>query len=59
MNCAAPNKFVQDIKLAIQECGPGAECVRAPRLLLKGEEREEISRIVHRGFRADRALRIR
>src|SRR6202008_478380 len=31
-------KFVQYIKLAVQECGLGAEWVRAPRTVLTGEE---------------------
>jgi 1-pyrroline-4-hydroxy-2-carboxylate deaminase len=43
-------KFVQYIKLAIQECGLGAEWVRAPRLSLAGEERAEILKIIHRGM---------
>src|SRR5437879_13291487 len=34
-------KFVQYIKLAVQECGLGAEWVRAPRLPLVGEERKQ------------------
>jgi dihydrodipicolinate synthase/N-acetylneuraminate lyase len=45
-----PIKFVQYIKLAIQECGLGAEWVRAPRLPLQGEERERILKIIHRGL---------
>jgi dihydrodipicolinate synthase/N-acetylneuraminate lyase len=43
-------KFVQYIKLAVQECGLGAEWVRAPRLPLAGEERTEILKIIHRGM---------
>lgn len=43
-------KFVHYIKLAIQECGLGAEWVRAPRLPLDGEERERILAIIHRGI---------
>src|SRR5580704_9308534 len=35
-------KFVQYIKLAVQECGLGREWVRAPRLPLAGKEREEV-----------------
>ena len=42
-------KFVQYIKLAVQECGFGAEWVRAPRLPLVGEERRRILRIIHEG----------
>src|SRR5437667_7309084 len=45
-----PIKFVQYIKLAIQECGLGAEWVRAPRLTLEGREREEILQIIHKGI---------
>jgi len=47
-----PIKFVQYIKLAIQECGLGSEWVRAPRLPLTGKEREEILAIIHRGIAA-------
>lgn len=45
-----PVKFVQYIKLAIQEAGLGAEWVRAPRLPLVGEERERILAIIHHGL---------
>jgi 4-hydroxy-tetrahydrodipicolinate synthase len=45
-----PIKFVQYIKLMIQECGLGAEWVRAPRLPLEGEERERILAIIRRGI---------
>jgi len=40
-------KFVQYIKLAIQECGLGTEWVRAPRLTLAGAERKQILKIIH------------
>jgi len=43
-------KFVQYIKLAVQECGFGAEWVRAPRLTLVGEERKQILKIIHDGI---------
>ena len=43
-------KFVQYIKLAVQECGLGSEWVRAPRLPLKGEERKRVLRIIHDGL---------
>jgi 4-hydroxy-tetrahydrodipicolinate synthase len=43
-------KFVQYIKLAVQECGLGAEWVRAPRLTLKGGERRRILKIIHEGM---------
>jgi len=43
-------KFVQYIKLAVQECGLGSEWVRAPRLPLVGAERKQILRIIHNGI---------
>ena len=43
-------KFVQYIKLAVQECGLGQEWVRAPRLPLVGAEREQILKIIHHGM---------
>jgi 4-hydroxy-tetrahydrodipicolinate synthase len=43
-------KFVQYIKLAIQECGLGSEWLRAPRMPLVGEERKEILKIIHDGI---------
>jgi 4-hydroxy-tetrahydrodipicolinate synthase len=43
-------KFVQYIKLAITECGLGAEWVRAPRLPLVGSEREQILSIIRKGI---------
>ena len=43
-------KFVQYIKLAVQECGLGTEWVRAPRLVLKGEERKRVLKIIHDGI---------
>jgi dihydrodipicolinate synthase/N-acetylneuraminate lyase len=45
-----PLKFVQYIKLLVQECGMGAEWVRAPRLTIEGKEREEVLAIIHRGI---------
>jgi 4-hydroxy-tetrahydrodipicolinate synthase len=45
-----PIKFVQYIKLAIQECGLGTEWVRAPRLPLEGREREDILQIIRKGI---------
>jgi 4-hydroxy-tetrahydrodipicolinate synthase len=44
-------KFVQYIKLAVQECGLGKEWVRAPRLPLTGDERERVLRIIHEGMK--------
>jgi 1-pyrroline-4-hydroxy-2-carboxylate deaminase len=43
-------KFVQCIKLAIQEAGLGAEWVRDPRLELEGAERERVLRIIQQGL---------
>ena len=43
-------KFVQYIKLAVQDTGLGQEWVRAPRLVLKGEERKRVLRIIHDGI---------
>jgi 4-hydroxy-tetrahydrodipicolinate synthase len=43
-------KFVQYIKLAVQECGLGREWVRAPRLVLNGDERKRILKIIHEGI---------
>lgn len=45
-------KLVQYIKLAEQETGIGSENVRAPRLVLEGEERERILKIIHEGLAA-------
>jgi 4-hydroxy-tetrahydrodipicolinate synthase len=43
-------KFVQYIKLAVQEGGLGHEWVRPPRLTLAGEERKQILKIIHDGM---------
>ncbi len=43
-------KLVQYIKLAVQECGYGSERVRAPRLPLVGQEREQILAIIRHGI---------
>ncbi len=43
-------KFVQYIKLAVQECGLGSEWVRTPRLPLVGAERKHILEIIHAGI---------
>jgi dihydrodipicolinate synthase/N-acetylneuraminate lyase len=45
-------KFVQYIKLAVQECGLGFEWVRSPRLPLTGTERKQILKIIHDGIAA-------
>jgi len=44
-------KFVQYIKLAVQECGFGKEYVRAPRLVLNGTERKRVLKIIHDGIK--------
>jgi len=49
-------KFVQYIKLAVRECGLGAEWVRAPRLPLAGRERSEILKVIRRGIETRPAL---
>jgi len=43
-------KFVQYIKLAVQETGLGSEWVRAPRLPLAGDERKRVLKIIHDGI---------
>jgi 4-hydroxy-tetrahydrodipicolinate synthase len=43
-------KLVQYIKLAEAEVGLGSEYVRAPRLMLLGEERERILSIIKNGI---------
>lgn len=43
-------KFVQYIKLAVQECGLGSEWVRAPRLPLTGAERKRVMKIIRDGI---------
>ena len=45
-------KFVQYIKLAVQEVGLGKEWTRAPRLPLTGAERERVLKIIHDGIAA-------
>jgi 4-hydroxy-tetrahydrodipicolinate synthase len=45
-------KFVQYIKLAVQECGLGSEWVRAPRLPLTGAERKAVLKIIRDGIAA-------
>ncbi len=44
-------KLVQYIKLAEQETGIGSENVRAPRLALVGEERENVLKIIRDGIK--------
>lgn len=43
-------KFVQYIKLAVQETGLGAEWVRAPRLPLVGDERKRVLKTIHQAI---------
>jgi len=43
-------KLVQYIKLAVAECGLGTEMVRAPRLPLEGQERDEIAALIRRAI---------
>jgi 4-hydroxy-tetrahydrodipicolinate synthase len=43
-------KLVQYIKLAAAQTGIGSETVRAPRLILEGEERKEILKIINDGI---------
>lgn len=43
-------KFVQYIKLCVQECGMGSEWVRAPRLILAGAERKAVLKVIHDGI---------
>ena len=40
-------KLVQNIKLAAAQMGIGSEYVRAPRMVLKGAEREKVLAIIH------------
>jgi 1-pyrroline-4-hydroxy-2-carboxylate deaminase len=50
-------KLVQYIKLAEAETGLGSEYVRAPRLMLVGEERERILQIIRHGLASRPVLR--
>lgn len=50
-------KFVQYIKLAVQEAGLGEEWVREPRLTLTGTERENVLAIIRRGLENRPALK--
>lgn len=43
-------KFVQYIKLAVQECGLGNEWVRSPRMTLTGAERKHVLKVIHDGI---------
>ncbi len=50
MKLDTSTRFVQYIKLAVQECGLGSEWVRAPRLVLTGGERKAVLKIIHDGI---------
>jgi len=43
-------KFVQYIKLAVQECGLGVEWTRPPRLPLVGDERNQVLQVIREGI---------
>jgi 1-pyrroline-4-hydroxy-2-carboxylate deaminase len=45
-------KFVQYIKLAVQEAGLGKEWTRAPRLPPTGAERKQVLKVIHDGIAA-------
>ncbi len=45
-------KFVQYIKLAVQEVGLGKEWVRAPRMILAGDERQQVLGVIRRALEA-------
>jgi 4-hydroxy-tetrahydrodipicolinate synthase len=49
-------KFVQYIKLCLQETGLGREWVRAPRRTIAGEERDRVLAIIREGIRRRPAL---
>ena len=49
-------KLVQYIKLAAAQTGLGTEYVRAPRLILEGEERSRILKIINEGIESRPAL---
>jgi 4-hydroxy-tetrahydrodipicolinate synthase len=49
-------KLVQNIKLAAAEMGIGSEYVRAPRLVLKGEERARVLAIIRNAIATQPAL---
>ena len=49
-------KLVQYIKLAEQEAGIGSEAVRAPRLTLVGEEREQVLQVIRTAIATRPAL---
>jgi dihydrodipicolinate synthase/N-acetylneuraminate lyase len=52
-------KLVQYIKLAAAQTGLGSEYVRAPRLMLEGEERERVLKIIRDGIAGRAELDVR
>lgn len=50
MHLDVGTKFVQNIKLAIQEVGLGSEWVRLPRMPLAGQERERVLSIIRQAI---------
>jgi 1-pyrroline-4-hydroxy-2-carboxylate deaminase len=52
-------KLVQYIKLAMAEAGLGSEVVRAPRLTLAGQEREEILAVIRQAIKTKPALALK
>ena len=51
-------KLVQYIKLAAAQTGLGSEYVRPPRLMLRGEEREQILKVINDGIATRPSLNI-
>ena len=51
-------KLVQYIKLAEQQTGIGSENVRAPRLILEGDERERVLKVINDGIATRPELKI-
>ena len=51
--------FVQHIKLCAQEIGLGAEWVCAPRMLIDGEERKRVRKIIRDGIKTRSKMRKR
>jgi len=49
-------KLVQYIKLAAAQTGIGSEYVRAPRLVLEGEERERVLKVINDGINSRESL---
>ena len=45
-------KFVQNIKLVEAMAGEGTEYVRAPRLLLDGDERTQVTKVIEHALKS-------